>query len=107
MEPDIQTISLFWNNTQLEKKFRQHLGRSPQTEIRRVQVLNIRQQLTETDRPLKHIAELTGFDYMEYMSVVFKRWTGLTPGAYRRQHRRPSLSIDAPPTRTPPRFRTQ
>lgn len=75
------------SRAQIERKFRQHLGRSPQAEIRRVQVLKIRQLLCDGDLPLKCIAELTGFDYMEYMSVVFKRTTGLSPGAYRRRHR--------------------
>jgi len=72
------------SRAQLEKKFRQHLGRSPQAEIRRVQVARIRQLLADTDLPLKSIAELTGFDYMEYMCVVFRRLTGETPGTYRR-----------------------
>lgn len=73
------------SRAQLEKKFRQYLGRSPQAEIRRVQVARIRQLLTETDLPLKRIAELTGFDYMEYLCVVFRRLTGETPGAFRRR----------------------
>jgi LacI family transcriptional regulator len=71
----------------IEKKFREYLGRSPQAEIRRVQVLKIRQLLAETELPLKHIAELTGFEYMEYMSYVFKRAVGMAPGAYRRSLR--------------------
>lgn len=75
------------SRSQLEKKFRQYLGRSPQAEIRRVQIARVRQLLAETDLPLKGIAELTGYDYMEYMCVVFRRLTGETPGAYRRRHR--------------------
>lgn len=73
------------SRAQLEKKFRQHLGRSPQAEIRRVQVARIRQLLAETDLPLKRIAELTGFVHMEHLCVVFRRLTGGTPGAYRRR----------------------
>ncbi len=69
--------------SQLERKFRLHIGRSPQAEIRRVQVERIRQLLIDTDYPLKRIAELSGFEHMEYMSVMFKRMTGETPGAYR------------------------
>ena len=72
------------SRAQLEKKFRQYLGRSPQAEIRRVQVARIRNLLANTNLPLKRIAELTGFDYMEYMCVVFRRLTGVTPGAFRR-----------------------
>ena len=69
--------------SQIERKFRHFLGRSPQAEIRRVQVARIRQLLHETDFPLKKIAELTGFEHVEYMCVLFKRIAGETPGAYR------------------------
>lgn len=75
----------FASRSQLEKKFRRFLGRSPQAEIRRVQVAKIRQLLFETDFPLKRIAELTGFEHVEYMCVVYKRLTGETPGSYRRR----------------------
>lgn len=73
------------SRSQLEKKFRRFLGRSPQSEIRRVQVAKIKQLLFETDFPLKKIAELTGFEHVEYMCVVFKRLTGQSPGAYRKK----------------------
>lgn len=73
--------------SQLEKKFRKHLGRSPQEEIRRVQIAKLKQLLAETDYPLKSIAEMTGFEHVEYMSVVFKRLTGDSPGAFRRRVR--------------------
>lgn len=75
----------FASRSQLERKFRKHLGRSPQAEIRRVQVEKIRQLLVETDFPLKKIADLTGFEHVEYLSVVFKRLTGEAPGAYRKK----------------------
>ena len=71
------------SRSQLERKFRQHIGRSPQAEIRRVQLKKIRQLLLETDFPLKRIAELTGFEHMEYMCVLFKRLTGESPGTFR------------------------
>jgi LacI family transcriptional regulator len=69
--------------SQLERKFRLHIGRSPQAEIRRVQMDRVRRLLAETDYPLKRIAEMAGFEHMEYMSVMFKRVTGETPGGYR------------------------
>ena len=75
------------SRAQIEKKFRKYLGRSPQKEIRRVQIHRIGQLLAETDLPLKRIAEMIEFDYMEYMSTVFKGATGYAPGAYRRLHR--------------------
>jgi LacI family transcriptional regulator len=72
------------SRSQLEKKFRQCIGRSPQTEIRQVQMAKAKQLLLETDFPLKRIAELVGIEHPEYLSVIFKRHTKLSPGAYRR-----------------------
>jgi LacI family transcriptional regulator len=80
---DELTVAARASRSQLEKKFRRHLGRSPEAEIRRIKLERIRQLLRETDLPLKRIAELSGFDHAEYMSVFFKRTTGLTPGAFR------------------------
>lgn len=73
------------SRSQLEKKFRKHLGRSPQAEIRRVQVAKIKQLLVETDYPLKKISEMAGFEHVEYMSVVFKRVTGDSPVSFRKR----------------------
>jgi LacI family transcriptional regulator len=70
----------------LERRFREQLKRTPQEEIRAVQLGRVKQLLCETDSTLEHIAELSGFKHPEYLSVAFKRTTGLTPGQYRRQH---------------------
>jgi len=72
------------SRTMLERKFRKFLGRSPQAEIRHVQIKRARQLLAETDLKLERIAELTGFQHPEYLSVVFKREVGQTPGEFRR-----------------------
>jgi len=37
--------------------------------------------------PLSEIAELSGFNYLECMSRLFKAKVGLTPGQYRQQMR--------------------
>jgi LacI family transcriptional regulator len=71
----------------LERRFRRCLRRSPQQEIRLVQLKRVRQLLTETDLALDAIANLAGYKHPEYMSVVFKRLTGQTPGHYREQVR--------------------
>jgi LacI family transcriptional regulator len=71
----------------LERRFRRCLRRSPQQEIRLVQLKRVRQLLTETDLTLDAIARLAGYEHPEYMSVVFKRLTGQTPGDYRGQIR--------------------
>jgi LacI family transcriptional regulator len=68
----------------LERRFRKFLSRSPQAEIRRVQIARVKRLLVDTDLPLKSIASMAGFIHPEYLSVVFKRDTGATPGSYRR-----------------------
>lgn len=71
----------------LERRFRKHLGRSPQAEIRNVQLKRVKQLLTESDLTLERIAALTGFEHPEYLSVVFRREVGETPGHYRADRR--------------------
>src|SRR5262249_27759987 len=73
------------SRTILERRFRKYLGRSPQAEIRAVQLKRVKQLLAETDLRLERIAELAGYEHPEYMSVAFKRATRQTPGEYRRQ----------------------
>jgi LacI family transcriptional regulator len=72
----------------LEKRFRKHLNRSPKQEIRRIRLERIKELLVETDLTLERIAELSGFEHPEYMSVLFKRETGQTPGRYRNQYKK-------------------
>ena len=67
----------------LERRFRQYLGRSPQAEIRRVQIKRACQLLRDTELSLVKISRLTGFKHSEYFSVVFKREVKQTPGRYR------------------------
>jgi LacI family transcriptional regulator len=75
------------SRTLLERRFRKYLGRSPQAEIRAVQLKRVKQLLAETDLSLEQIAELAGYEHPEYLSVVFKREIGETPGQYRRRTR--------------------
>lgn len=69
----------------LERQLRKYLGRTPQQEIRNVQIKKARELLVTTDLPTERIALLCGFEHPEYMHVVFKRLTGMTPGAFRRR----------------------
>jgi LacI family transcriptional regulator len=72
----------------LEFRFEKLLGRSPHEEITRVQIERVKELLTETDLSLPAIAHRAGYKHVEYMSVVFKRETGLPPSLFRTHHRR-------------------
>jgi len=67
----------------LKRRFESLLGRSPKAEIMRLQLDRVKQLLRETDFTLKRIADLAGFRHAEYMSALFKRKEGITPGDYR------------------------
>ncbi|TWT61279.1 XylR family transcriptional regulator [Rubinisphaera italica] len=67
----------------LERGVRKYLKRSPQAEIRRVQLSHACDLLVQTDLTLPEIARRCGFVHSEYFSVVFKRQIRITPGQYR------------------------
>jgi LacI family transcriptional regulator len=67
----------------LEQRFRQSIGRTPHQEIVRVQIDRVKRLLSNTDLTLESIAQRCGFRHSEYMSVVFKRITGTSPGKFR------------------------
>lgn len=67
----------------LEQRFQRLLGRTPHEEILHVRLNRVQRLLAETDLPLYLIAERTGFEHVEYLSVVFKRELGKTPRLFR------------------------
>lgn len=78
----------------LENRFKAALGRTPHEEILRVQLQRVKQLLEETALPLSAIAAKTGFKHAEYLSVVFKRELGMTPGEFRSSQPRKSPETD-------------
>jgi LacI family transcriptional regulator len=72
----------------LERKFSLFLDTTPKVEINRIRLQRAMQLLTETNFKLPVIARMTGFSHAEYLSAVFKAQVGMTPGQYRKLHRR-------------------
>ncbi len=71
----------------LEARFKAVMGRTIHAEILRIQVERARQLVAATDLPLKCIAREAGFAYVQHMTTVFRRYTGHTPGEYRKRSR--------------------
>jgi LacI family transcriptional regulator len=80
----------------LERRFTRLLGRSPKAEIVRVRLQHVVELLAEPDLSLAAIAAQSGFNHPEYLSAVFKKNFGMSPGQYRRRilhangHREPA-----------------
>ena len=68
----------------LNKAFRQHLGRTPGEELRRVRLKEGRRLLMETDLNLEQIAYKTGYSSANSFCIVFQRAFGHTPSKLRK-----------------------
>lgn len=68
----------------LERRFNDLLGRSIHSEIARLQLERAKTLLRDTNLSLDQIAEKAGFHHPEYMSAVFKKQIGITPGKFRK-----------------------
>ncbi len=73
----------------LDRRFRDSgLGRTIYEELTRAHVERARSLLAETDLPLAEVAAESGFADQQMLSVVFKKATRSTPGAFRRARRK-------------------
>ena len=73
----------------LERRFRRALGRSIHQEIQLVRLTHAKGLLTQTDLSVLQVAHACGFTSQSYFGRAFAKETGLTPLAYRREHRVP------------------
>jgi LacI family transcriptional regulator len=71
----------------LETHFKKFIGRTPHEEILRVKMNRVKELLIETDLPLDQIAQRAGFSHVEYLSVAFRRETGMPPSHFRALNR--------------------
>jgi LacI family transcriptional regulator len=81
----------------MEKGFRQHLGRSPAEEIRRVRVERAVQFLCDTSWAMPRIARAVGFDRPELLTRAFRRELSITPSEFRRKHQKERKLMAASP----------
>jgi len=80
----------------LEMRFQQALKQSPHQVIMRMRIDYMKKRLSESDDKLSAISEEMGCAHSEYLSVFFKKQTGMTPSDYRKQTSRFSrIKIEA------------
>lgn len=71
----------------LDQRFLSALGRTVHEEVTRVRMDRLASLLISTNWTLGHLAERLNFSHAEYMGVAFKKFTGKSPGEYRRTNR--------------------
>lgn len=67
----------------LERRFKKHLGKSPNQYLNQVRLDHARGLLKETDKPIGTIAMETGYSDHSYFTRIFIRHAGMTPSEYR------------------------
>jgi LacI family transcriptional regulator len=73
------------NRRQLERLFRNTLGRSILHEMHSAMINRAVQILIETNAPIKEVAQRAGFRSLDHMDLVFRKRLGTTPRQVRRQ----------------------
>ncbi|MBN1125405.1 MAG: DNA-binding transcriptional regulator [Sedimentisphaerales bacterium] len=79
--------AVFLSRRNLARRFSKVLGCSVQEKITQVRISEISRLLVDSDLSISQISEEMGFTGPEHFARYFKREKGLTPLAYRRQHR--------------------
>jgi len=74
--------------TWFRRTFAQQTGMGPHQYLLQLRIARARSLLAESNWPVKEIAAQSGFESEYYFCRVFKKKTGLTPGAWRYQSRR-------------------
>ena len=68
----------------LERKCRQHLGRTPREEVMRVRIVHAKMLLSQTDMLIERIAQKCGFRDSRNFARDFMREVKSTPRQYRK-----------------------
>ncbi len=71
----------------LERRFQVLLGRSIRAQIEKVRIETAQRLLAETHMTMGDVAEVSGFASLQRLFAAFRRATGTTPAAWRRQRR--------------------
>ena len=72
---------------QTQRLLMAHFGKTFSQKLTEARMAAASQYLTQTDLSVTRISELLGYSSIEYFSAAFRRFTGMSPTACRRQHR--------------------
>ncbi|GBG11164.1 DNA-binding response regulator [Paenibacillus agaridevorans] len=76
----------FLSREYISRKFKQEMNENVSDYIAGIRMKRAKELLGNASLRISQIAEQVGFQDEKYFSKVFKKWTGCTPGDYRKQH---------------------
>ena len=71
----------------LQWRFKKVMGYSLQDEMIRSRIDRIKDELIQTDKPIRQIADEMDFSSVQYLIRLFSKQTGISPLKYRREHK--------------------
>jgi LacI family transcriptional regulator len=71
----------------LERRFHEHLGRTPKDEIVRVCIERAKLLLNQSDATVESIGKNSGFASFKHFAEIFRREVGTTPRQFRREQK--------------------
>lgn len=74
------------SRTGLEKRFREETGSTIHAMIKTEKLSRSRELLSSTSLPISEIAQICGYQTLQYFYSVFGKESGMTPKAYRQEH---------------------
>jgi transcriptional regulator GlxA family with amidase domain len=75
-----------------KRRFREATGFAPIDYVQRLRIEDAKRRLERTDAPAEQISWQVGYEDAAFFRRLFKRMTGLTPGAYRRRFQLPEFA---------------
>lgn len=75
-----------------KRRFRDATGFAPIDYVQRLRIEDAKRRLERTDTPIDEISWQVGYEDAAFFRRVFKRITGVTPGAYRKRFRMPDFA---------------
>jgi LacI family transcriptional regulator len=79
--------ALHMSRSAFEHRFTEKVGHGPGKEIQQVRMASAKRLLTDTELSITRIAGMVGFTRSSIFGEFFRKHVGMTPTAYRQQHR--------------------
>lgn len=80
-----------YNRSYLGKIFSKKIGQNFNTYLDQVRIERSKELLLKDDSKVYSIAARVGYKNVDYFHIKFKKYTGISPAEYRKQHKQPVL----------------